>query len=274
MTQAFNLSQLANNVNTSGQLNAATSLYNQVPVANGGTGLATLTANAVIIGNGTSAVTSVAASTLGNVLTSDGTTWVSQVASGGTPIVRIYSSPSPWTKPSTIKAVKVTLVAGGGSGGSSDGPVTNVAGGGGNGGILYGYAQSPAIPGPVTVTVGTGGSAPGRNVAGVSGGTSSFGSVFSTTGGVGGGGGPSSAGPGASGGAYAITSTSTTSSLQLTSPIPVPVNGYGVHGTPSATSGVAGTPGTGYGMGGGSAQGTSLGGGAGSAGFVIVEEFY
>ena len=74
MTQAFNLSQLANNVDTNGYLNAAVGFYNQVPVANGGTGAATLTANAVLIGNGTSAVTAVAASTAGNVLTSNGTT--------------------------------------------------------------------------------------------------------------------------------------------------------------------------------------------------------
>lgn len=55
MTQAFNLSQLANGVNTSGQLNAASFLYNQVPVANGGTGLATLTAGNIPYGAGTSA---------------------------------------------------------------------------------------------------------------------------------------------------------------------------------------------------------------------------
>jgi len=41
MTQAFNLSQLANQVNSSGQLDASTGLVNAVPVANGGTGGAT-----------------------------------------------------------------------------------------------------------------------------------------------------------------------------------------------------------------------------------------
>ena len=55
MTQAFNLSQLANGVNTSGQLNAASYLYNQVPVANGGTGLSSLTAGYIPYGAGTSA---------------------------------------------------------------------------------------------------------------------------------------------------------------------------------------------------------------------------
>jgi hypothetical protein len=48
-----------------------------LPVASGGTGAATLTANNVVIGNGTSAVNFVAPGTTGNVLTSDGTTWAS-----------------------------------------------------------------------------------------------------------------------------------------------------------------------------------------------------
>jgi hypothetical protein len=38
MTQAFNLAQLANNLNTSGQLDATDGLSGTVPIANGGTG--------------------------------------------------------------------------------------------------------------------------------------------------------------------------------------------------------------------------------------------
>lgn len=41
MTQAYNLSQLANNLNSSGQLDAADGLVNAVPVSNGGTGATT-----------------------------------------------------------------------------------------------------------------------------------------------------------------------------------------------------------------------------------------
>ena len=48
-----------------------------VPVARGGTGATTLTANNVILGNGTSAVQFVAPGSTGNVLTSNGTTWAS-----------------------------------------------------------------------------------------------------------------------------------------------------------------------------------------------------
>lgn len=55
-----------------------------VTVAQGGTGLTTLTANNVILGNGTSNVQFVAPGTSGNVLTSNGTTWTSSVAPPGT----------------------------------------------------------------------------------------------------------------------------------------------------------------------------------------------
>jgi len=48
-----------------------------LPVANGGTGANTLTANNVILGNGTSAPLFVAPGSSGNLLTSNGTTWAS-----------------------------------------------------------------------------------------------------------------------------------------------------------------------------------------------------
>ena len=56
---------------------------NLTPVANGGTGAATLAANNVILGNGTSAVQVVAPGTSGNVLTSNGTTWASTTPVAG-----------------------------------------------------------------------------------------------------------------------------------------------------------------------------------------------
>ena len=51
-----------------------------VPVADGGTGASTHTANNVLVGAGTSAITSVAPSTSGNVLTSSGSAWTSAAA--------------------------------------------------------------------------------------------------------------------------------------------------------------------------------------------------
>jgi len=62
---------------------SATGLTGILPVANGGTGLATLPAKGVIVGNGTSAVQSVAPGATGNILVSDGTNWTSAPGGGG-----------------------------------------------------------------------------------------------------------------------------------------------------------------------------------------------
>jgi hypothetical protein len=61
---------------------AVTASVTPFAVASGGTGLATLTANNVLIGNGTSNVSFVAPGSTGNVLTSNGSTWTSAAASG------------------------------------------------------------------------------------------------------------------------------------------------------------------------------------------------
>ncbi len=74
--------QDANNVTISG---GSVTGITDLAVADGGTGASTLTANNVILGNGTSAVQFVAPSTSGNVLTSNGTTWQSTApAASGT----------------------------------------------------------------------------------------------------------------------------------------------------------------------------------------------
>jgi hypothetical protein len=54
-----------------------------LPVNRGGTGATSLTANNVLLGNGTSAPQAVAPSTSGNVLTSNGSTWQSVAPAGG-----------------------------------------------------------------------------------------------------------------------------------------------------------------------------------------------
>jgi hypothetical protein len=68
------------NQNTTG---TAANVTGTVAVANGGTGATSLTANNVILGNGTAAVQVVAPGTTGNVLTSNGTTWQSSTPAAG-----------------------------------------------------------------------------------------------------------------------------------------------------------------------------------------------
>jgi hypothetical protein len=63
--------------NTITNVSLSTGVTGTLPVANGGTGATTLTAENVILGDGTSAVKFVAPGTSGNLLTSDGTTWAS-----------------------------------------------------------------------------------------------------------------------------------------------------------------------------------------------------
>ena len=100
---------------TSGLLTNCTGL----PVAGGGTGLATLTANNVILGAGTSNPTFVAPSTNGNVLTSNGTTWTSAAAAGGG--VTTFNGSTTGLTPATATSGAITLggtlvVANGGTG--------------------------------------------------------------------------------------------------------------------------------------------------------------
>jgi hypothetical protein len=169
MTQAFNLSQFANKVNTSGEASLTTAVTGTLPVANGGTGAASLTGNSVTITDaGGTALTTVAAGANGNVLTSNGTTWTSAAASGGQLQTQMFGTPGTWTKPASCTQVRVTVI--GGSGGTNPGQQP-----GGGGGIAI--AMVP-VSAPVAITVGTGGA------VNASGGTSSFGPAVSATGGA------------------------------------------------------------------------------------------
>ena len=95
-------------------------------VPSGGTGLTTLTANNVILGNGTSTPAFVAPGTTGNVLTSNGTTWVSssnapEFPSGTRMTFNQTTAPTFWTKDTSTNDAGFRLVSGAvGSGGSVD----------------------------------------------------------------------------------------------------------------------------------------------------------
>jgi hypothetical protein len=71
--------------NTITNVSLTTGVTGTLPVAKGGTGAASLTANNVLLGNGTSALQAVAPGTSGNVLTSNGSTWTSAAAPSSAP---------------------------------------------------------------------------------------------------------------------------------------------------------------------------------------------
>ena len=168
--------------------NNASALTTGVTAVNvGGTGATTLTAENVIIGNGTSAVKFVAPGTSGNVLTSNGTAWASTAAAagGGDYIMQVFTSPGTWTKAAGLKAIKVTVIGGGGAaspnllspgGSSSFGSFLSATGGtgstsnagvGGNGGSgsggqinvsgARGWSPVQSLPGCVLFSGGIGG---------------------------------------------------------------------------------------------------------------------
>jgi hypothetical protein len=256
-----------------------TGVTGTLPVANGGTGAATLTANNVLLGNGTSALQAVAPGTTGNLLTSNGTTWQSTAppVSYVGPNAQVFTSSGTFTVPSNITAVKVTVIGGGGGGGGAKSPGGQCGGGGGGGaGAAVEWVTGLTSGGTVTVTVGAAGSGGSSSPSnGSSGGTSSFGSYCSATGG--------------GGGTYGIDDTYGTRGSSG-SGSGGNLNFSGVYGWGTAAQGgsamffsevqrpstfdTTGNAGIGYGSGGcGALSSNSSGqvGGAGTAGLVIVE---
>jgi hypothetical protein len=109
-------------------LNAANISSGTLGVARGGTGATTLTANAVLLGNGTSAPLEVAPGASGNTLTSNGTTWTSTA-----PSIAVGSITGLGTGIATALAVNVgtagsPVVNGGALGTPTSGTVTNLTG--------------------------------------------------------------------------------------------------------------------------------------------------
>lgn len=137
--------------------------------AQGGTGATTLTAENVVIGNGTSSVKFVAPGTTGNVLTSNGTAWTSAAAAagGGDYVMQVFTSPGTWTKPAGLKAIKVTVIGGGGG-------VSGSAPGRTGGTSSFGSPAFLSATGGTSAPVSAGGSGSGGqlNASGGTGGSS------------------------------------------------------------------------------------------------------
>ncbi|MCC6601241.1 MAG: hypothetical protein IT223_11295 [Crocinitomicaceae bacterium] len=183
---------------------------------------------------------------------------------GGTPHgkQRLTSSGT-FTVPAGVYTVYLTMCGGGGSGGGF------VGSGGGGAATVLSYPISVTPAENITVTIGTGGSSVTGNVNGNSGGTSSFGSYFSTGGGGGGTYSSGAVGAGGTGSSGSVPGG----------------NGTKVGGNTGGNGGGAlygmggiggydqnGTNGVGYGSGGaGGGANCCQSSGAGAAGIAIIE---
>lgn len=183
--------------------------------------------------------------------------------SSGPPTISVFTNSGTWTKPAGLKAARVRVVGGGGTGGARGtyGSGKSVSYGGGAGGGAGGYSekliQASSLGSTESVTVG-GGS-----------GTSSFGAHCSATGGATGGTGSSPGGAGGSGSGGDINIGGSAGSSTGTS------GSTGGSGGSSALGGggTAASAGRVYGGGGGGAL-SSGGQAGGAAGIVIVEHFF
>ena len=122
MTQAFNLSQLANKVNTSGQLDVSTGASGTLPIANGGTnnGSLSVTAGGVLYTDG-SKVVNVGAGTSGQALLSQGAgapTWSALSATGALIGINYYTASTTYFKGTNSPSFVIVEVVGGGGGNS------------------------------------------------------------------------------------------------------------------------------------------------------------
>ena len=140
-------SQDANAVAVTGGTISGVAITNitDLAVADGGTGSSTLAANAVLLGNGTSALQTVAPGTLGNLLQSNGTTWVSNAVSLQPTVVFDGTIAYNTTTTFTIANDKLTLW------------FLNIGGGfGGNGNITLGYQWGTSSLGSIVYLFNSG----------------------------------------------------------------------------------------------------------------------
>jgi hypothetical protein len=263
-------------------------------VADGGTGQGSYTDGELLIGNTTGNTLTKATLTAGSgISVTNGSGSITIAASGGGGFVgaiTTFPTSGTWTNPGTLSGIKVTVVGGGGGGRGargSPGPglppsqLSEIGQGAGAGGAAVLYIPGPSMPGPVSVTVGTGGAGAPYTGTGGTGGTSSFGAFASATGGVGGGTNGGTGGTGTAPTGFTHTGQNGTYGGEVGATA-VMLSGKGGDSYIGGSGGALNTPGVvgiaGQMGGGGSgawsiSQPTPRVGGAGGSGIVIVEEF-
>lgn len=183
MTQAFNLSQFANRLNTSGQIDPTDIFSSALPISEGGSNNASLavTSGGVIYTDGSKFVNT-GAGTAGQILQSNGSsapTWVDNSLYPGSSVV-LFTSTGNFTVPSGISRCIVYCIGGAGGGN------INASLAGGNGGYAVAYVTGLTPLSSITCTVGTGGNTATTTTTLSGAGTaSSFGSYVSASGGSG-----------------------------------------------------------------------------------------
>ena len=140
-----------NGTNVVEALNAFSSLSlgTALGVASGGTGAATLTANNVLLGNGTSALQVVAPGATNNVLYSNGTTWLSGPLPSSSAVSSFSAGTTGFT-PSTATTGAITLAgtlaaANGGTGLTTPGSTGNVLTSNGSAWVSSPAAGTPTL---------------------------------------------------------------------------------------------------------------------------------
>jgi len=196
-TTAIPLSQLDQNFATAITLGNTAVYLGNTTTSLGNVTLATATLTNVTISTVATAITAAqggtgltSPGTSGNVLTSNGTVWLSQAAAGGvssaipTANVQTSGTSATFTIPTGITKMRITVVAGGGTS-----PQSGVSGGGGGGGTAI-KTLTGLTPGN-TLTYTVGGSAASSQVAS---GTQSITTISATGGSAGGANGEGGAG--------------------------------------------------------------------------------
>lgn len=274
-------------VKVSSTVSNMASVTGTLGVANGGTGQTSLTANALLVGNNTTAVQTISPGSAGYVLTSTGSVWQAAAPPAITATFNEYTSSGTWNKPAGTTFVMVECWGGGGGGASgargASGNYVLAGAGGGGGAYTYRLFKASDLSSSVTVTVGaggTGGAAITSNDTsgnrGSDGGTTSFGTYLDSYGGGGGENGVVSGtytnaiyGGGGGGvlsaGAYEIPGYPTSSQQLSTS-----TQYYGQFGG-GATTGGSGFGGGGGGRGTGAYGYSSYQGGAGGGGGGYID---
>jgi hypothetical protein len=279
MTQAFNLSQFANSINSSGKADLTSAVTGVLPLVNGGTG--------------TSSPSLVAGTNVSITGTFPNQTINATSSSGG---IRgqLFTASGTFTVPSGVTSLKVTAVGGGGGGGAGTAGNPITGGGGGGGAVCVGYVTVTSGA-SVAVTVGQGGTGGTfGTITAPSGGNTIVGGITARGGGGGGEYAPALGHSGAAGGAagtatggiWNLTSTAGNNGDDFTvNPSTAGAGGGGIatyylyqfiYGTRTSLAGSGtGTNGTGYGGGGTGGSGSGVGynpaGGNGTAGFVWIE---